>query len=57
MFNLEILYPPRYFRDVWLYQDANTNFIRQANDGFDWERALVNTNINEKMFILNKIYI
>ena len=53
-FNLEIIYPPLYFRDVWHYQDANTDFLRQAIDVFDWNRAFVNTKVNEKVFILNK---
>ena len=53
-FNLEIHYPPPYFRDVWHYQDANTDLIRRAIAMFDWDRAFVNTNVNEKVFILNK---
>ena len=53
-FNLEIHYPPPYFREVWQYQDANTDLIRGAIDMFDWDRAFINTNVNEKVFILNK---
>ena len=53
-FNLKINYPPPYFCDVWNYQDANTDLIRRAIDMFDWDRAFVNTNVNEKVFILNK---
>ena len=54
-FNLEIFFPPPYFRDVWHYQDdANADFIRRAIDKFDWDRAFVDTNVNEKMFILNR---
>ena len=34
-FNLEINYPPPYFRKVWHYQDANTDLIRRAIDMFD----------------------
>ena len=52
--NLEIHYPPPYFCDVWHYQDANTDLIRRAIDMLDWDKAVVNTNINEKVFILNK---
>ena len=44
-FNLEIYYPPPYFRGVWHYQDANTDFIRRAIDMFDWDKAFVNTNV------------
>ena len=53
-FNLQIHYPPPYFCDVWHYQDANTDHIRRAIAMFDWDRAFVNTNVNEKVFILNK---
>ena len=53
-FNLEIHYAPPYFRDVWHYQDANTDLIRRVIDMFDWDRAFVNTNVNEKVLILHK---
>ena len=53
-FKLEIHYPPPYLRDFWYYQDANTNLIRRAIAMFDCNRAFVNINLNEKVFILNK---
>ena len=53
-FNLEIHYPPTYFPDVWHCQDANTKLMRRAIAVFDWDRAYVNTNLNEKVFILKK---
>ena len=28
--------------------------MRQAVDMFDWDRACINTNVNEKVFFLNK---
>ena len=28
--------------------------MRQAVDMFDWDRACINTNVNEKIFFLNK---
>ena len=34
-FNLKILFPPLYFRDVGNYQDVTTDFIRVAIDMFD----------------------
>ena len=54
-FNLEIHYPPPYFREVWHYHDANTDLIRRAIDMFDWDRNFVNTNVNKKVFILKRI--
>ena len=29
-FNLEVLYPPPYTRDVWHYRDSNVGLIRQS---------------------------
>ena len=55
-FNLEIHCPPTYFPDAWHYQDANTKLMRRAIDVFDWDRAFVNANLNEKVFILKKMF-
>ena len=35
-------------------QILNTDVIRRAINMFDWDRTFVNTNVNEKVFILNK---
>ena len=35
-------------------QILNTDLIRRAINMFDWGRTFVNTNVNEKVFILNK---
>ena len=32
----------------------STNLIRRATDMFDWDRAFVNTIVDEKMFNFNK---
>ena len=56
-FNLEIRYPPPYFREVRHYQDAYTNLVRRAIDMFDLfdrDGAIANINVNEKLFILDK---
>ena len=53
-FEREIIFPPPYFRDVWHYEDANTDLIRRTIDMFDWDRAFINTNVNKKLFIFNK---
>ena len=49
-FNLEIIFLPPYFSDVWHYQDANTDLSRRAIDMFDWDRAFVDTSVNGKVF-------
>ena len=52
-FNLEVVYPPSYVQEVWHYKDANTELIRRAINEFNWQRAFLNTNVNEKVDILN----
>ena len=52
-FNLEIVFPPLYVREVWYYKDANTELIRCAINEFIWQRVFLNTNINEKVDICN----
>ena len=52
-FNLEIIYPPPYLRNVWHYKDANIELIRRAINGFNWTRAFPNTSVNEKVNIFN----
>ena len=32
----------------------STNLIRRATDMFDWDRAFINTIVDEKMFTFNK---
>ena len=35
-------------------KDANNDLMRRTVAMFGWDRAFVNTNVNEKVFILNK---
>ena len=53
-FNLQIYYPPQYYREVWHYKDADTELIRRAIDGFNWQKAFSNKNVNEKVDTFNK---
>ena len=50
-FNLEVVYPPSW--EVWHYKDANTELIRRAINEFNWQRAFLNTSVNEKVDICN----
>ena len=52
-FNLQIYYPPLYLWDIWLYKQANTEIIRRAITDFNWDRAFLNTNVNEKVSIFS----
>ena len=45
-----------YVRDlalIWHYKDANTELIRRAINEFNWQRAFLNPNVNEKVDIFN----
>ena len=53
-FNLQIYYPPQYYREVWYYKDAYIEFIRRGIDGFNWQKAFSNKNVNEKVDTSNK---
>ena len=52
-FNLEIIYPLPYLREVWHYKDANIELIRRAINGFNWTRAFSNTSVNKKVNTFN----
>ena len=53
-FNLHIVYPPSYLREIWHYREANTRLIRRTIKEFNWERAFSNTNVNEKVDIFDR---
>ena len=46
--NLQIYYQPPYPREIWHYKQATTELIRLAITDFNWDRAFLNTNIDEK---------
>ena len=52
-FNLEIVYPSPYVREVWYYKDANNELIRRAINEVNWQRAFLITSVNEKVDIFN----
>ena len=51
---LIIYYPPQYYREVWHYNDADTELIRRVVDHFNWQKAFLNKNVNEKVNIFNE---
>ena len=53
-FNFQIYYPPPYERAVWHYKHVNTDHIRKAIRGFNWERPFANIEKNETVNILNE---
>ena len=46
--NFDIPLPPPYYRDVWDYKHANTESIQKAISTFDWSKAFLHQNANEK---------
>ena len=53
-FDLHIVYPTPYLREIWHYRETNRRLIRRAIKEFNWERAFSNTNVNEKVDIFNR---
>ena len=53
-FYSKIHYPPLFYRQVWYYQELDTELIRRAIDLFDWKKAFENTSVDEKVAIINK---
>ena len=53
-FNLKTHYPPPYEREIWHFQKANTDQIREAIEQFSWDRSFKNLDFNKMVFLLNK---
>ena len=51
-FDLKVFYPPPYERTVWHFSQANSDHIKRTVDLFDWESALIDLNVNEKVSVL-----
>ena len=54
-FDLEVLYPPPYTREVWHCKDSNVDLIRRSINEFAWDRAFANKHADEKVLIFNKV--
>ena len=52
-FHLQIYYPPPCPREIWHYKKVNTELIRRAITHFNWDRAFLKTNVNEKVSIFS----
>ena len=53
-FNLKIYYPPPHEREVWHHQKANIENFRKAISEFPLERRSANSDVNEKVYLLNE---
>ena len=56
-FNLGIVYPPPYEREISHYQKANIDLIERAINSFDWEKAFSNIDIDNMVSIFNQTII
>ena len=54
-FDLQIYYPPPQPREIWHYKEANTELIRRSVIEFNWDRAFLNADVNEKVYIFSNI--
>ena len=48
-FNLKIHYPPPYEWEMWQYQKANVDQIRQAISEFPWDNRFANISVNQQV--------
>ena len=52
--NLHIVYPLPSLQEIWHSGKVNKGIIRQAMKEFNWERAVLDTSVNEKVDIFNR---
>ena len=55
-FNLNVIYPPPYEREVWHYKLANSECIQRAIANYDWEKAFYNIVVNKKYCFSTKLF-
>ena len=53
-FNLKIVFPLPYEREVWHFKKANVDHNKQAINGFQWEKSFQNVNINDIVYLSNR---
>ena len=53
-FNLKIHYPPPYENEIWHYQTAYNDHIREAIEQFAWDRSFKNLEVNEMVFLFKR---
>ena len=56
-FNLDIVSPPPYEREILHYQKVNIDLITRAINSFDWEKAFSNIYFDKMAFISNQTII
>ena len=53
-FNLKVVFPSPYEREVWHFKKANVDYIRKAINGSQWEKSFQNMNVNDMVDLFNR---
>ena len=53
-FNLKVVFPPPYEREVRHFKNANVDHIGKAINGFQWEKSFQNMNVNDMVHLFNR---
>ena len=53
-FNLNVIYPPPYKREVWHNKLENSECIQRAIANYDCEKAFYNIYVNKKVLLFNE---
>ena len=56
-FNLNVIYPPVYKKDVWYYKQADSDCIERAIANFDWEKAFHNVDVKKQVMLFNESFL
>ena len=55
-FNLKIHYPPPYEQEVWHYQKANVDQIKQAINMFPWDNCFADIGVNTQVQLFTQTF-
>ena len=53
--SLKIEYPTLYEQSVWDYKNTNTQLLNPTTETFNWKKLFENNNVNEQLYLFNKI--
>ena len=51
--NFEIFFPPIYDRQIWHYNNADVNGIRESINNVNWDRVFLGINVNKQVEVFN----
>ena len=56
-FNLNVIYPPQYEREVWHYKLVNSDCLQRVIANFDWEKVFHNVDVNKQVMLFNETFL